>query len=750
MSQSHEILPQSHTQGSVSSSGDCQVNTAPKPQNSSTSYVQNPDPPLSIKESLGIVGISSIAGGYIGIFAIGGLLAFLWFGYGSAPEAANATYAWRQIAIHDWMAQSITLCALSLRFIISLQSTICTSMIASLVLEKHFARRSQVAYFSVLRSVNDGPRKLLGLMISSRTRIVRRIEFWLALLLTAITLALQFTSTILLSDLNDFTIVGDTNRTQAPSLLTYHEDDFDFRLTNGGFVNRLPVYQMFAETLSERVTVPNSNGLSDTGVIIRGFLPLGDSNSRTALRSLDGNLMTMNSRVACMRPVIDAHYETFQAAADTDYRLIKGTLQYSSSIRNAQIISEPACTSPECQELSFECYAPFSMNLRPEAWESVSCLVGGVGGQYWGINLDPKWNSIDAPWSSNSTIQLVFTTNLRRVDWAQVPDEGTLGPSSPYEEWQSFSLVPGRYLNISVCFSAFNMARKSVHVHAEGPLVEPSTNWAITSSEYSTRDVQRYMGVSDEVLSFAERGILAMDVKGEPEDGPPGSPAYANIALNGHRRQENHTIADLTTRVLEELVDYQLTEAKVINTTLLLCYTCDGEANMEHPVIAMLFSSIIAETHRAANAVQSFMTTIAISWYDAYQSSLRELQYVDMVTTKTVRTPGPCQSRNDCSGFYSVVGLLAVHLIYVAVITVMFIRRVRYSRIDNIWHTISQLVGDELRPQLEHGNDQSDKVVKSLSKAQGDNWMQLRKVPDTGRVEVIRYVTQHDRDDEIT
>ncbi len=109
------------------------------------------------------MGCLSIIGGYIGVLGILGFLAFLWFRYGPSPEAADATYAWRQIAVNEWMAQAIALCARALRFAIYVQSGACTSMIAALILEKRFP--------------------------------------------------LQFSSTILLSNMGDFVIVGNVNRT---------------------------------------------------------------------------------------------------------------------------------------------------------------------------------------------------------------------------------------------------------------------------------------------------------------------------------------------------------------------------------------------------------------------------------------------------------------------------------------------------------------------------------------------------------
>lgn len=130
----------------------------------------------------------------------------------------DANNLWRLFALRDWMVQTITVCALLLRLSISVQSTVCTSMIAGLVLEKHYTRKSQVAYFSVVRGINSGPRELLQTMLHLRSKtLLTQIELWLLVLLFAVTVALQFSSTILLSDMHDFHIISNVNSTNVTS-----------------------------------------------------------------------------------------------------------------------------------------------------------------------------------------------------------------------------------------------------------------------------------------------------------------------------------------------------------------------------------------------------------------------------------------------------------------------------------------------------------------------------------------------------
>ncbi|OTB00177.1 hypothetical protein M426DRAFT_243098 [Hypoxylon sp. CI-4A] len=113
-----------------------------------------PDPPqdrvLRMRESLGIwVGVV-IIGGIIGSLAGLGFLIFLWTAHGSDEEATDAPHAWRAIMISGWMTQATTLCAVLIRIVVGAQATVCTAMLASLILEGRGVRKSHVVQFSVM------------------------------------------------------------------------------------------------------------------------------------------------------------------------------------------------------------------------------------------------------------------------------------------------------------------------------------------------------------------------------------------------------------------------------------------------------------------------------------------------------------------------------------------------------------------------------------------------------------------------
>ncbi|GAW27313.1 hypothetical protein SAMD00023353_10500280 [Rosellinia necatrix] len=487
-------------------------------------------PRLPIKDSIGMSGSITILAGSIVILAAMSLLLFLWFGHGSR-EAADATAAWRQMALRGWMVRAVTLLSLLIRVIVSMQSAVCTSMLAALVLEKRYTRKSDAAWFSVTRSTNDGPLKLMQMMLFSKY-LVRSIEFWLLYLVVLVTVGLQFSSTILLSDLVDFAIVGNTVPTQLPDLLDISTLPSDIIIPIGSFITEKPIYGTIGEVITEAGASPNARGLSQTGLVQRGFLPLPDKEDRTSIRYYNGNAMVLSANVACIRPDIDDISVLTQQRIDgASEAAIEATLKYGLSIAKTQTTTnnDTACATGDCEETGFSCQLPGTTLDNPDYWASAACFVGVVGGEVYLSAGEAKWRPTQAPWSSKTPINLVISSNIG--DWGEIEVPSSFPSGVPHNEWMSYEITPDHFLNISVCFPAFTLDRKAVTMRASWDLQEPTTEWTLITKEHSTLDIQRHMGSDSPPRenSFADRGgVLEMHIIGDPDDGPPTSRQIKN------------------------------------------------------------------------------------------------------------------------------------------------------------------------------------------------------------------------------
>jgi hypothetical protein len=239
-----------------------------------------------------------------------GCLAFLTFLWTSSTQNPD----WRHIVLSGWTTRSVTVTSLVLRLATAIQATTCTSMLAAVLLQVGEVPLHTAAAVSIMRFDNTGPWSLLRRMKGDWQRGSILI-FLLAALLSLTTLSLQFTSTVLLSQ------VGQASLPVATSVPeTYYGPDMDgpmirWQLQPGhSYLHTTPIeYPAFAELATDATISaksdqngqyePNStHGISDTGTVMRAFLPIEEKNDRSRLTEYNGFGTVVDMRVVCMRP----------------------------------------------------------------------------------------------------------------------------------------------------------------------------------------------------------------------------------------------------------------------------------------------------------------------------------------------------------------------------------------------------------------------------------------------------------------
>ncbi|KAI0453865.1 hypothetical protein F5B21DRAFT_478136 [Xylaria acuta] len=311
---------------------------------------------------------------------------------------------------------------------------------------------------------------------------------------------------------------------------------------------------------------------------------------------------------------------------------------------------------------------------------------------------------------------------MRDEDWSQASQPQSLPEGKPYHEWQSYELLPGRFLNMTLCFMGTALERKFVKMNSSGDLREPLITGTQISKEYNTGDVQKLYGVDGVRRSVAERGLLDMMIVGEPQDGPDSSHAYEIISVGD---AENITIARFTPALMELVLYAEAIQGIGTNMTLSFCSFCSIVSVQLDANLAKLLNGIITQSGWAADALVTYLTVIASAVYYDYLGALVRFQNAGTVLTADVMVPGQC-SKHGCRGFIAVVTLLVVHLLYVAAITALYTRKARYSRYANIWHTTSQLVTGDLREIWEKSSNVLDKAVTTKFRGGGrDDFLKL-------------------------
>ncbi|CAJ2501284.1 Uu.00g041370.m01.CDS01 [Anthostomella pinea] len=146
-----------------------------------------------------------------------------------------------------------------------------------------------------MRGINDGPFTLFKTILSSKLPgLIFHPYTILAVILCLESMALLFTSTILVADLHHVSVVGNVGPVKVKRMLAEDTVQAFNAIPN-------PLYSLFGEVPSESDFGVDSRGLSIAGVKRRAFLPFRNSQNRTAVRTYHGNADVMGSNVACMR-----------------------------------------------------------------------------------------------------------------------------------------------------------------------------------------------------------------------------------------------------------------------------------------------------------------------------------------------------------------------------------------------------------------------------------------------------------------
>ncbi|KAH0430065.1 hypothetical protein CcaCcLH18_08011 [Colletotrichum camelliae] len=189
-------------------------------------------------------------------------------------------------------------------------------MLASIILEHRGVQLHSLAAVAPLRFVNNGP---LSLLLATRSMLTR-FDPWLgvALLLYCTTLALQFASTILLSDIKTGTLTAEVMLKATRTGMSFQNlNQTAARIENPRpywmeQVNSFPTFAQYHEDYNSQdysITESLSEAVVDTGLTYRVFLPFVGEDQRTSISSFAGMATVLDSRVVCARPRMHSNYK---------------------------------------------------------------------------------------------------------------------------------------------------------------------------------------------------------------------------------------------------------------------------------------------------------------------------------------------------------------------------------------------------------------------------------------------------------
>lgn len=632
--------------------------------------------------------------------------------------------------LNDWGTRAVTLSSLLLRATASAQAVVCTSLVSALILEKRHVRISQLAHFSITRSVNNGPRQLIKNIFCSRSwALAARPESVLLVLLAFASLGIQFASTILLPSFSTASLAQASERTR-------HNIALSSRVDGDALSNAMSMSMgmssssraAFGELEVSGSPEPNEYGVSDVMLTSRVFPPFA-SEDRLRLRSYKGVALAINTRVSCTRPSIKVTLETHVVDYDDPVRSISGEISYDRTFSDAKIDEPTVCSEvgpnvnvSVCLPRYFNCKIP-SRELRTVAnWQPALCVLPpSEVVDMEEIRFGADWNSV---WTPTSMFFLAIATNANLSYYEQQRQsdltDRLLESPEPIGEWLSYPLFDESFLNVSLCSASLNTTVVDVEMAASTDPQEPEFTWYPNGTSPSTKTLQTMMGADPTHVDARERGILA--VRNIKQPAPLSSFSIdPGLALDTISTSE-HVAWLGNANIIWSDATY--------NFSMGMCISCSLQSWSTLPDGAALFSAIINSVGRPAVAINSYLTLMMQSFYSYLVPLFDVSGDVEVVFSKQVSIP------KYWDGLIAVLVMVSIELLCVAAIVWLYVTNIRYTRQGNYWHTVSQLVSNRTHFILKQSDELKDREVSRILNSD-DSMVSVGRSTQTGKVSVL-------------
>ncbi|KAL1594903.1 hypothetical protein SLS59_008453 [Nothophoma quercina] len=161
----------------------------------------------TLKDKLGLYNIFVLSLGTVAILLAVGFLVFVWAVAINSTNGGSLPPLWRIIAERKWVSRVVTLCSIVVRVAAAAQLCVFAAIVAALILERVGASTEDLPLLSMIRCANTGPNALIWNVVHTMgtgTQVGYSILITVTILNA---LVMQFTSTLLLADLDPKYIV---------------------------------------------------------------------------------------------------------------------------------------------------------------------------------------------------------------------------------------------------------------------------------------------------------------------------------------------------------------------------------------------------------------------------------------------------------------------------------------------------------------------------------------------------------------
>ncbi|KAJ4311352.1 hypothetical protein N0V94_007987 [Neodidymelliopsis sp. IMI 364377] len=605
------------------------------------------------------------------------------------------------------------------------------------ILETTGAAAEHLPMLSIIRTVNNGPQSHIWNVFHSVRTWSKHFYSTLVVLAILDALALQFTSTLLITDFGPTAVVP--GAIYDDKLLYSAHGQYDDKAGNIQAGVGVDFYQTAPSTyarFAEYAEPPHLGAdYADTGATLRAFLPF-ESENRSVLRSYEGPATVFDARIRCTTPSISVRNITFLFGSGTNsnYEIaIAGQMKLQGDIPGIVLGKNDKLSGYEGAflhsvvariywanstdwrlsfsiPLLFQDVQGFSDNvLDPENTGSIPLLLMNATGNGWQTLLD----EVVTAGTDQSGVYSVGP-----FEWTQT-SSGVWADLSP----GNASLDVG--LSATLCFANLNSNNYVVRVDDGQDFPEPKTmTWEAESKRYNTSRVRQMLDRSDGSLTPKQRGILTL-----------------HSPVNWTSQEMDDGGSDFLTSPI------QMGLFKLLNPDINLgnpfspgafwgataAMTPFSDYNGVHRTHAALFQDIIQNTGNPALAFQAFFTVLSqMTYYDL-------LPQFDIASNASYSASVEVDVPTQWTGFIVVMVLLAIHAGLVITAVVLFLTQTNHSLLGNAWQAVAQVLSSDTMDTLHSASYMTDLEVKRLLRMNRyeDNDVVLRTGADGGRSQSV-------------
>jgi len=512
-----------------------------------------------------------------------------------------------------------------------------------------------------------------------------------------------------------------------------------------------------------------SGGINDTGMSLRGILPLVSKESRSLVHSFNGNATVLDSRITCSRP----QYKNLILHSYSPQNSSGLNSISALSYLTGSVVQPPPLKQLVVSDLigtQFNC-SVIPSGISPDLYYTGSalslCFLNSTNGGLLS-ELDPLhntstefcWNSTWLERSQDSSCRNRNTSvSYRRRGLDSNPEELSYYSSplvgkayllfnfthlnslisltsSNYPDlvstsnglWTEIKLSNSAFrIQSTLCFDALFTLDTPILASSKTNRTEPSWEFDPEQRRFVTGGIRKQLGASAHNLTFQDRGILSIETT--PLE--MRQQAKALVPFNG-------SLKYLTNAFTAPIANTYLAKFSAF-----FCPTCNATAAqldhivLVHPQQATTFQDILLDTGRPALALQAHLTTLVrMVYYD-------NLPMFDYPGNQTLDFFVPILLPTTHLGLVGVIMVLLIQQVAVLIIVLRFMSSEHSTLLGNAWQAVSQLCSDEASDILRDATQATDGDVKHQLKAAGKRFHQvvLAKSTDGDRIEITRAET---------